>query len=440
VGRLALGLALCLLAAPALASVFPVDLCESDPAGIEDLPGITEDEARALWEAAGPGPEDLAQRLASTGIDNDRLIEWAPYLSAGSTGAAWDIRGSAEGEGDAVGTVRQSIRVFSGRCRLEAAWKRSRRSPLGQEHAWFSYEAGRRTEIAAGALTARWTGPDPWEDPLARGRAVYGDDSDCVPAGGTGARGLSLRAPGLHCMGWTDAGAGRGWMGRVGGRRFWAWGATLSERGAGGGVGFALGPASVTCAAHAPSGSGRFLRVGIRAGRTTLALAAPIGGDPGSGTARLDLRSSFVAGRFTTRARGCFLQRSVPFSSRRSGTIVFERAGAPTRVALTGAWTGGGDRFSCRMERRLGNNRVRLTAGWWPKGGDAPIDLRLGMLRDAAWIQGESTITANEQGGEAGLHLSTRGSGGRVRMGVHFPLGRREGTPRWDVTIAERGG
>jgi hypothetical protein len=441
-GRIGLTIVLCLCAPQVLASVLLVDLSEPDPAGLDDLPGITDEEARLLREASGPSPEDLGRRLASTRLGTDRLVEWAPYLTVGPTDTSWDVDAVAGGEADVVGTVRQRIRIATNGCRLEAAWKRTARSPLGQEHAWITCPGRMRSEISAGAISGLWTGPAPWEDPVARGRLVSGDDSDCVPVGRAGARGLSVRAPRLHLMGWTDRDDGRGWMGRLGGTRHWIWAAMSPGRGSGGGLGFALASAGVTFATHFPQDRGRFLRIGVhaRAGSTALVLAVPIDGDRGSGLARIDARSRIGAGPFTVRAEGGCTQGAGRIPVRRNGTIAIARSAPFSRVTLTGAWTGDGGRLSCRMERQFAAWTAKGSVGCpWRHGGGA-VDARLGLLRPAGRVRAESTIAARDHGWEAALTASTIGTGARARVSFRIPLTSRPRSPRWEIAVGERGG
>jgi hypothetical protein len=299
-----------------------------------------------------------------------------------------------------------------------------------------------RSEISAGAISGLWTGPAPWEDPVARGRLVSGDDSDCVPVGRAGARGLSVRAPRLHLMGWTDRDDGRGWMGRLGGTRHWIWAAMSPGRGSGGGLGFALASAGVTFATHFPQDRGRFLRIGVhaRAGSTALVLAVPIDGDRGSGLARIDARSRIGAGPFTVRAEGGCTQGAGRIPVRRNGTIAIARSAPFSRVTLTGAWTGDGGRLSCRMERQFAAWTAKGSVGCpWRRGGGA-VDARLGLLRPAGRVRAESTIAARDHGWEAALTASTIGTGARARVSFRIPLTSRPRSPRWEIAVGERGG
>lgn len=154
---------------------FTIDLSDSDPERIEDLPGILDSEIELLLSVCGPGRTDLCERLHATGIASDRLRAWAPYLDLPAAERVWiGTRIRSTTERDARGRLRSELKVTLSKGPVLIRWKGERRdrsrsgSDSQSREAILSVQEWGRLSLWLGTLTAGILGHDPWRNPVLR--------------------------------------------------------------------------------------------------------------------------------------------------------------------------------------------------------------------------------------------------------------------------------
>lgn|GEM_PF-5418702 len=236
-----------------------IDLSDSDPSGIESLPGILESEAAALALVAGPGRGDLEERLAATGIPRERLRDWAPYL--GLPGPAhgadsWMVHAVARGSASAAFASQVRARIdrgdLCGACTYDY-----RSASAHPSFAGWVEQSTRFARLTAGAIGCGVWGGDPWEDPLAhrgpRSTTVLAPELDARER--VGARGFLIERDGAGATIWRDPADGRGIAVSNGGAAGTMIAGGFCERGGwGSAIRLSAGRSLLRCEIHVPRG------------------------------------------------------------------------------------------------------------------------------------------------------------------------------------------
>lgn len=255
------------------AGVLLIDLADPDPDDLGLLPGASDLEIAAIARVTGPGPPGLEDRLQGTGLPQERLRLWAPYLTlTTSSGVAqrWTLRASVRGEeGRKVGS---RIRATIGRAGVQGTWVVEGRPERADVRGTLTATAS-GFDVTAGSIACGFAQADPWEDPV----VPRGSRSTTVPAAvlrsneRLGSRGIVLDRVGVGTIGtWRDRATGEGLAIATCGARNLAVIAGGTERaGKGLAIRLAAGEVVFRCAGHLPSGLPPSLAFDVaRRGRT----------------------------------------------------------------------------------------------------------------------------------------------------------------------------
>ncbi len=176
-----------------------IDLGDSDPVGLDLLPGISGEEAEAIAGVAGPGSWDLDKRLSETGLPPDRLREWAPYLALPCSpdyAERWVVSSTTRWDEERGIDSRMRVSIRNG----HAQGSVQVRGMPGRADPTASIEIRTQVcEMVAGSIAGGIGGGDSWIDPI----AVRGSRSTAIPATALrsgerlGARGIVVDRPAI---------------------------------------------------------------------------------------------------------------------------------------------------------------------------------------------------------------------------------------------------
>jgi hypothetical protein len=418
-----------------------------------------------LLAVSGPGEGTLTERLEETGMPDERLRAWAPYLEvAGQRRIGPEAHLRLRGQGAPGEAVRSDVRmvVEGGRflCRLEerTRWNQGGTSTQGDRDLLTRLRPLESASIWFGAVTAGIVGVDPWDDPLSRA-------------------GLSVTAsPRLRIR---HAQSAEGWLTTVGpvalGRwtqgekrthllglfteRFGAWSGRRDHGGRGAGACAAFDPVVLAGSVHQPSEGTQTVRLAVhdRNKRRYALLAWAAGERNRQERVRLDAGSVGMKGDWVLTIRTALILRQSLGSLTPRGSLVAGHREAGGTLALTGRW----DERASHLQ-----SVVRRAVGKW----QIHCDLRGHLARDGIRYRTEVGVRSPAAGGSDALSLLYRddpsqswpgvaGAGGRerfalriirrvVRAGlsarfellVPFEIGGRPhvGATRWRIQLEQR--
>ncbi len=445
-----------------------IDLADFNPSGVEDLPGILDEEAAALRAVAGSGPADLAERLAQTGIARERLREWVPYLDLGTAapgGAVWSTRTSAEVRGSMPARGRIDLRLAhaSGRgdlvMRLSGDPARDGSAGAASIEGRACVRLGPEAFLWAGCLEGSLGGVGPWSDPLRAGASL-----SVVPRAGiaarTASRGVFLERQGLAFSGWRNREGRAGGLLALQSATRIVWLGLEEGIGRGGGLAIRVGKLNPMIALHSPAHDPPVLRVAAadEAERIRLASAWPLGARADGGGGAMEGSVSRRIHSFRITARGVLLGGARVSSSRGRGALGISWGQSPTSLVCEASGSEGVRRLRVEGMRPMRHGlRARIEAGGRVADGsrEGSIDISVSpsrapyrceagcVLRSAAAVPWPSYAGGKST---ARFAVHARGSlphgSARIEFALVAPIPARE-RPRVEtpyIQIAVRGG
>lgn len=425
-----------------------IDLSEPNPHGLESLPGIDDEEVGLLLKVAGPGPGDLEERLAATGISPDRLRIWAPYLGVEQATI-----------GPVTGKIRASVgqkhrRPFRSRLRATHETRRvmselvleevvsSSSSPADAiKEGRFVARIARSAAIWAGSLTAGIQGGNPWDDPLQRPGTASALPQRLRVRSSRSAHGVVGFAGPCGAALWHRKREGEGVLLSFTHDEHAVCYGTRPGKGSGVGGSFPLGGAIVNGLFHRPSRASDVLSIGVRATEepSFATLSWAMRPRDSSAGARLDCGATRRVGRLSARASIACISSGADNRASSRGNVRLSWNDRSNRASLQGAWDHRRLSFSSRLDRPMtASLKLRLQLKGKVSKREVPLLFQVRSSRDSGSSRVELGLLGRTDPDLSWPGLGVRDYRGRSAALCRLDIAREDLTVRVEVLTALR--